>query len=106
MLARIQYENVDKQYARMRALKNEVDQLVHSPVTRWYKEVITDFSIHAKEDRNRDDLLFKIYQQYLAIYVDMVQQAQPQSPDLSKQQNQGIFRMVRGNAHQEMRACS
>jgi hypothetical protein len=74
----------------MRALKPQVDQLHQIPVTRWYKDVITDFSIHSREDRTRDDLLFDIYQKYLAIYIDMINQAQPLSEELSSKVEKSV----------------
>jgi hypothetical protein len=67
----------------MRALKPKVATLRQKPVTRWYKDIITDFSIHAQEDRSKDDVLFEIYQPYLAEYLDMVRTAQPLNEELS-----------------------
>ena len=67
----------------MRALKPKVATLRQKPVTRWYKDIITDFSIHAQEDRSKDDVLFEIYQAYLAEYLDMVRTAQPLNEELS-----------------------
>jgi len=81
--AKIEDENIRVHYEQMRALKPKVATLSQKPVTRWYKDIITDFSIHAQEDRSKDDVLFEIYQAYLAAYLDMVRAAQPLNEDLS-----------------------
>ena len=81
--AKIEDENIRAHYTQMRALGPKVAPLRQKPVTRWYKDIITDFSIHAQEDRGKDDVLFEIYQAYLAAYLDMVRAAQPLNEELS-----------------------
>jgi len=88
--AGIKDENIKKHYQKMRAWKPEVDNLKPKPVTRWYKNIITDFSLHTTVDRSRDDLLFEIYKAYLNIYIEMLKHAEPVSPDLSKEIQEGI----------------
>ena len=81
--AKIEDENIRAHYAQMRALRPKVAPLRQKPVTRWYKDIVTDFSIHAQEDRSKDEVLFEIYQAYLAAYLDMVRTAQPLNEELS-----------------------
>jgi len=80
--AKIEDENIRAHYAQMRSLRPKVAPLRQKPVTRWYKDIVTDFSIHAQEDRSKDDVLFEIYQEYLAAYLDMVRAAQPLNEEL------------------------
>lgn len=72
-------------YDRFRRLKPAGDLLADMPVTRWYRDVVTDFSIHAKSDSSRDDLLFETYQKYLDAYFDMVKAAVAVSDQHSRQ---------------------
>ena len=79
-------------YARLRALKPAADQLADEPVTRWYRDVVTDFSIHAKTDDRQDDLLFATYQAYLAAYLELAEAACP----VDTERAQAIDAAVRG----------
>lgn len=88
--AGIKDSNITQHYQKMRAWKTEVDKLKPEPVTRWYKDIVTDFSIHTTVDRSRDDLLFEIYKAYLNIYIEMLKHAEPVSPDLSEEIQEGI----------------
>ena len=63
-------------------------QYEQSPTKEWYKEYVTDFSIHIKADASRDDELFAIYQTFLEAYLDMAKNAQV-LPDRSARQGEG-----------------
>jgi hypothetical protein len=82
--AKISDETLSVHYDRMRALKPSSEKLADMPVTRWYKDVVLDFSIHAKSDSRSEELLFETYKKYLDAYFAMVKAAEPISPDLSR----------------------
>ena len=92
--AKIEDENIRAHYAQMRSLRPKVAPLRQKPVTRWYKDIITDFSIHAQEDRSKDDVLFEIYQAYLAAYIDMVRAAQPLNEELRAKAQKSVKEYV------------
>jgi hypothetical protein len=72
-------------YERMRSLKPSPEKLWDMPVTRWYKDVVMDFSIHAKSDSSSDELLFETYKKYLDAYFAMVKDAEPISPEQNRE---------------------
>ena len=89
--ARIKDENIESHYAKLRAMKPEVDKL--EPMTvdmEWAKTIVTDFSIHSRADKTKDDSLFELYKTYLDTYIDMAKNAKPLSPDLSKKVEEGM----------------
>ncbi len=79
--AQISDETLEVHYNRMRLLKPSSEKIADMPVTRWYKDVVTGFSIHAKADRLDDDLLFETYKKYLDAYIAMVNDAGSISPE-------------------------
>jgi len=80
--AKIDDENKRVHYDRMRVWQDTVKQYEQSPTKDWYKDFLTDFSIHIKADETKDAELFKIYQTFLEAYLDMAKNAQPLSPEL------------------------
>ena len=86
--AKIQEKTLSVHYERMRSLKPSSEILTDMPVTRWYKDVVMDFSIHAKSDSNSDELLFETYKKYLDAYFAMVKAAEPISDDQSRKVSQ------------------
>lgn len=77
-------ENIKKHYDRMRGLKPQPVLLHDAPVTRWYKDIVTDFSIHSRLDRSADGLIFDTYKKYMDAYAAMVAEAQPVSAEISR----------------------
>jgi len=89
--ARIQDENIITHYAQMRARMPDVERFEEMEVNmEWCKDIVTDFSIHIKADREDDDLLFDIYKTYLSAYLSMAKKAAPLTPELSRQVQEGI----------------
>lgn len=92
--ARIEDENIKTHYAKMSKWMPEVEKFEQSAVKEWWKDFITDFSIHIKADRSKDDVLFDIYRTYLEAYVDMTKNAEKLSPEMSAKVREGIERYV------------
>jgi len=88
--AKIDDDNKRVHYDRMRVWQDSVKQYEQSPTKDWYKDFLTDFSIHIKADVSRDDELFKIYQTFLEAYLEMAKNAQPLSPELRDKVKAGI----------------
>lgn len=89
--AQIRDENITTHYAQMRARMPEVERFEEMEVNmEWCKDIVTDFSIHIKADREDDELLFDIYKTYLNAYLSMAKNAAPLSPELSRQVQEGI----------------
>jgi hypothetical protein len=77
-------------YGRMRALKLRSPKLQELPVTRWYRDVVPDFSIHARAHSDQDEELFTLFQHYLDAYVDMAKHAPPASQEVRAQLRRGM----------------
>jgi hypothetical protein len=92
--AKIDDDNKRIHYDRMRAWQDTVRQYEQSPSKDWYKEYVTDFSIHIKADASRDDELFKIYQTFLEAYLDMAKNAQALPADQSDRVRAGMEKYV------------
>ena len=86
--AKISDETLSVHYECMRTLKPSSEKLKDMPVTRWYKDVVMDFSIHAKSDSKSDELLFETYKKYLDAYFAMVKDAKPVSAEQSREASQ------------------
>jgi hypothetical protein len=86
--AKISDKTLSVHYERMRALKPSSEKLADMPVTRWYKDVVMDFSIHAKSDSSSDELLFETYKKYLDAYFAMVKDAEPISSEQTRDVSQ------------------
>jgi hypothetical protein len=92
--AQIEDANKKIYYAKMRKWMPEVAKFEQSDISEWWKAYLTDFSIHIKSDRTKDDLLFDIYKAYLEAYVDMTKNAEKLSPDMSAKVKGGIEQYV------------
>jgi len=88
--AKIADENKKIYYGKMKSRLPEVAQFESTGQRDWYKDFVTDFSIHKKTDRKNDDLLFDIYKTYLNAYIDMAKNAKPLTPENSKKLKQGL----------------
>jgi len=86
--AQLSDDTLNVHYDRMRLLKPTSEKIADIPVTRWYKDVVMDFSIHAKADRVDDELLFETYKKYLDAYISMVKAAEA----VSAEQSREVFR--------------
>jgi len=88
--AKIADENKNIYYGKMKSRLPEVAQFESMGQRDWFKDFVTDFSIHKKTDRKNDDLLFDIYKTYLNAYIDMAKNAKPLTPENSKKLKQGL----------------
>lgn len=89
--AHIKDENIKTHYEKMSAWMPEVRKFEQMETNmEWCKDILTDFSIHIKADRTKDDVLFDIYKTYLNAYIDMAKNAEPINPELSKKVQEGI----------------
>jgi len=74
--AAIQDENKDFYYNEMRKHTKDLEKFEASGTnSEWAKAYLADFSIHIKADEGDDDVLFQIYQSYLANYLKMASAA-------------------------------
>jgi hypothetical protein len=92
--AKMHDENLAVHYERMRSWMPKIEGFEEFGVRDWYKEFVTDFSIHIKADRTHDDMLFEIYTSYLNSYMDMVANAVAIDAEQSAQVRSGIERYV------------
>jgi len=92
--AHIEDANKKIYYSKMRKWMPEVAKFEQSDISEWWKDYLTDFSIHIKADRTKDELLFDIYKAYLEAYVDMTKNAEELSPDMSAKVKGGIEQYV------------
>ncbi len=89
--ARIEDDNIKKHYAQMRSRMPEIEKFEHMDIEmEWCKDIVTDFSIHINAERADDELLFDIYKTYLNAYLDMAQNAEPLSQEMSAKVQEGI----------------
>ena len=89
--ARIQDENTKTYYDKMRVWMPEVKKYEQMETNmEWCKDMLTDFCVHIKADRTKDDVLFEIYKTYPHTYMDMAKHAEPLSPEQSKKVQEGI----------------
>jgi len=89
--ARIDDANKLAHYERMRAWQPRVATYEPMQVNMdWCKDIVTDFSVHIKADRTRDEELFAIYQDFLTAYIDMTKNASPLDPLQSAKVKEGI----------------
>lgn len=92
--ARIPDDNKERHYDAMRAWGPTVARFEQSGVRDWYKEFLTDFSIHIKADASQDDTLLKIYTSFLEEYVAMAENARELGPEGSAAMKAGLERYV------------
>jgi len=89
--AHIKDENITTYYEKMRVWMPEVKKFEQMETNmEWCKDMLTDFCVHIKADRTKDDVLFEIYKTYLHAYMDMAKHAEPLSPEQSKNVQEGI----------------
>ena len=89
--AHIEDNNTKTYYDKMRVWMPEVKKFEQMEINmEWCKDILTDFCIHIKADRTKDDVLFEIYKTYLHAYMDMAKHAEPISPEQSKKVQEGI----------------
>jgi len=92
--AKIDDENKALHYQTMRQAAAQLAGFEQSGVRDWYKEFITDFSVHVKSDRSKDELLLDVYRTFLSAYLDMAKNAKPLPPEKSRAVAQGIENYV------------
>ncbi len=92
--ARIEGENKTFYYEQMKKWMPEIATFEPSGTREWYKDFITDFSIHIKADETHDERLFEIYKTYLNAYVEMTLNAEKLSPEKSAKIKQGLENYV------------
>jgi hypothetical protein len=92
--ARIDDQNKTFYYEQMKKWLPEVATFEQSGTREWYKDFITDFSIHIKADHTQDELLFEMYKSYLTAYLEMAQNAEKLSPEMSAIIKAGLEKYV------------
>ena len=92
--AHIDDANKQKYYARMRASHAAVAALPTSGTRDWYRDFLTDFSIHSRASSVDDAVLQATYRDYLDAYLGMVRDAQEVSPETSRTLHAGSERYV------------
>ncbi|MCX8043817.1 MAG: hypothetical protein N3B18_06805 [Desulfobacterota bacterium] len=75
--ARIDDENKAVHYKTMKAAAEKLAGFEQAGVRDWYKDFITDFSLHVKSDRSQDELLLETYRTFLNAYLEMAKNARP-----------------------------
>lgn len=88
--ARIDDENKAAHYQIMKAAAEKLAGFEQSGVRDWYKDFITDFSVHIKADRSNDEMLLEVYRTFLSAYLDMAKNARPLPAEKSTAVAQGI----------------
>ncbi len=89
--ANIDDENKEKYYDKMRAWQPELEKFEPMDIEmEWAKNIVTDFSVHIKADKTKDDTLFEIYKTFLHAYIDMTKNAQKLAPEQSEKVQQGM----------------
>jgi hypothetical protein len=92
--AHIDDQNKAFYYEQMKKWLPEVAKFEQSDTREWYKDYVTDFSIHVKTDHTQDELLFEIYKSYLNAYLEMAQNAEKLSPEMSAKIKAGLEKYV------------
>jgi len=92
--AKIEDQNKQKYYDIMKSRIPDIEGLEKGPERDWYKDYVTDFSIHAKADNSKDDLMFDIYKTYLKAYLDMAKNAEELKPEMREKVKQGLEEYV------------
>ncbi len=92
--AKIEDINKNTYYDKMRAEYAKVASLPASTTRDWYKDFLTDFSIHVKAEKKDDELLLAVYKAYLENYLSMAKNAQPLPAETSVKMKAGIEKYV------------
>jgi hypothetical protein len=92
--AKIEDANKTAYYDKMKAEHAKVAALPSSGTRDWYKDFLTDFSIHCKAEKKDDGLLQAVYKAYLDAYIAMAQNAQKLPPETSLKMKDGLEKYV------------
>lgn len=92
--ARIGDANKQQHYARMRAVQAGLADLPSSGTRDWYRNFLTDFSVHSRATSADDARLQASYQAWLAAYLDMVREAPAVPAETSRALRAGTERYV------------
>ena len=92
--AKIDDANKKTCYEKMKAQYLKVASLPSSGTRDWYKNFLTDFSIHSKAEKKDDEVLLAVYKAYLDAYVAMVKNAQQLPPETSIIMKEGLEKYV------------
>ncbi len=92
--AKIEDENKNKYYEIMKQRVPDINTLEKGPERDWYKDYVMDFSVHARADNTKDDLMFDIYKTYLKAYLDMAKNAEELTPEMSEKVKAGLEEYV------------
>lgn len=89
--AHIEDDNIKTYYDKMREGTTKAEVLEYAAVDmEWCKHIVTDFSVHSKSDRSKDDVMFEIFKIFFNAYVDMAENAAPLTPEQSKKVQEGM----------------
>jgi len=89
--AHIEDDNIKTYYDKMREGAKKAEVLDYAAVDmEWCKHIVTDFSVHSKSDRSKDDVMFEIFKVFFNAYVDMAENATPLTPEQSKKVQEGM----------------
>jgi hypothetical protein len=92
--AKIDDGNKKTYYDKMRAEYAKVAALPSSGTRDWYKDFLTDFSIHSKAEKKDDAMLQEVYRAYLDDYLLMAQNAQKLPPETSLKMKEGLEKYI------------
>ena len=81
-------------YDKMKAQYLKVASLPSSGTRDWYKNFLTDFSIHSKAQKKDDEVLLAVYKAYLEAYLAMAKNAQQLPPEISIKMKGGLEKYV------------
>jgi len=89
--AHIEDDNIRAYYDKMREGAKKAEVLEYAAVDmEWCKHIVTDFSVHSKSDRSKDEVMFEIFKIFFNAYVDMAENATPLTPEQSKIVQEGM----------------
>jgi hypothetical protein len=92
--AKIDDANKKTCYEKMKSQYLKVANLPSSGTRDWYKNFLTDFSIHSKAQKKDDDVLLAVYKAYLEAYLAMAKNAQQLPPETSLKMKEGLEKYV------------
>jgi hypothetical protein len=81
-------------YDTMKAAYAKVASLPSAGTRDWYKNFLTDFSIHARAEKADDAMLLAVYKTYLDAYIAMAHNAQKLPPETSLKMKEGLEKYV------------
>ena len=92
--AKIEDANKKTYYDKMRSSFAKVASLPAGATRDWYKDFLTDFSIHAKAEKKDDELLLAVYREYLENYLAMAKNAQQLPVESRLKMKEGLEKYV------------